>query len=82
MAFNPREWHHLYLGIPMMVASFFWGGYWLAVPGIIITADDLAQHFLGVEPSPFKILYAYTLYQYPCVQRFNRWLDHLFGKEE
>ena len=81
MSFNPREWHHGYLGLVLVALSFLWGGAWLWVPGAILVIDDAAQHFFGLTPSPIHVLYVKYLWPIPVVQRLNRWLDNLFGKE-
>ena len=78
MSFRWRETHHLWYGIILVVLSFFWGGYWVCIPGLILVADDLLQHFAGVDPSPIHQLYVKYLWPIPVVQRLNKWLDNLF----
>ena len=78
--FNPREWHHGYLGLVLIALSFLWGGAWLYVPGAVLVVDDLAQHFLGLDPSPIHRVYVKYLWPIPVVQRVNVWLDRLFGR--
>jgi len=79
VSFNPREWHHGYLGLVLIALSFLWGGAWLWVPGAILMIDDVAQHFFGCDPSPIHVLYVKYLWPIPFVQKLNRWVDDLFG---
>ena len=81
MTFNWRETHHGYYGLVLIALSFLWGGAWLWVPGAILMIDDVAQHSFGLTPSPIHVLYVKYLWPIPVVQRLNRWLDNLFGKE-
>ena len=73
-----RETHHAYYGIALVGVGCFWGGWWLIAPGLVLVADDVAQHFFGVDPSPIHRLYVRYLWPLPVVQRLNRWLDGLF----
>lgn len=76
MTFHATEWHHAYLGLALCLAGL-WLGPWLWVPGLVLVADDTAQHFLGVDPSPIHRLYVRWLWPIPVVQRLNRWLDEV-----
>lgn len=78
--FNWRETHHLYYGIGLIIISVFWGGCWLAIPGVIIAMDDIAQHFFGLDPSPLHQLYVKYLWPNPIIQKINVWLDNFFKK--
>lgn len=80
MSFNPREYHHLYTGLILLVIAPFWGGPWLVAPGVLLVVDDVAQHFFGVDPSPVHRFYVRFLWPLPWVQAVNRWLDGLFGR--
>jgi len=78
MTFNAAEWHHGYLGLVLILLGWGFGAWWLWAPGLVLVADDAAQHFLGVDPSPIHQLYARYLWPLPFVRRLNRWLDGLF----
>lgn len=74
MSFNPREWHHGYLGLVLILAGL-WLGPWLWVPGAVLVADDVLEHTTGI--GCLLWLYGKTLWRIPAVQRLNRWLDNL-----
>jgi len=80
------EWHHLYLGIVMLIAgivllvlSQWLLGAVLCALGLILIIDDLYQHHRQVdEPfyhSPLHQLYGKLLYHIPFVRWLNRQAD-------
>ena len=79
MSFNAKEWHHLYLGAALVVCGVLLGDWWLWAPGLVLVADDFAQHFLGIGESPIHRLYVRYLWPLAPVQRLNRWLDRLLA---
>ena len=82
MTFRAGEAHHLYWGLGLMVFGALLGGIWGWVcggVGAILVVDDLAQHFLGVDPSPIHRFYVAYLWPIPVVQRLNRWLDKVMA---
>lgn len=63
-----REWHHEYVGVPLVAAAVLgvappWVG-WL---GLLVMLDDCAQHLVQmVDPefrSPAHLLYRWLLYE-------------------
>lgn len=79
MSFNWREAHHGYYGVVLILLGWGLGSAWLWVPGVVLLSDDVAQHFLGLDPSPIHRLYVRYLWPIPIVQRLNRWLDRLLA---
>jgi hypothetical protein len=77
-----REWHHGYLGIGLLGASWALGWPPLGLIGGLLVLDDAYQHLRQVgEPgyeSPLHQLYGRYLWPLPWVRSLNRWLDRLF----
>ncbi len=81
MSWSWRETHHAYYGAALVLFGALLGGGWgwaCAGVGLVLVVDDLAQHFLGLDPSPIHLAYERWLYPLPVVQRLNRWVDRLF----
>lgn len=79
MTFRAREWHHGYLGCGLFAIGVV--GHWPVVwaSGLILVCDDVAQHFLGVDPSPIHRLYVRFLWPLAPIQKLNRWLDKVMS---
>ena len=73
MSFNPRQWHHSYLGALMIGVGLLVGARWCSVIGAVLVLDDVIEHTTGV--GVLLWLYGRTLWRIPAVQRLNRWLD-------
>jgi hypothetical protein len=80
VTFNWRETHHGYYGVALVLLGWGLGAWWLWAPGLVLVADDFAQHFLGIGESPIHRLYVRYLWPIPIVQRLNRWLDKVCGR--
>ena len=78
VSFNPREWHHSYLGALMLLVGWLVGAWWCCWLGVLLVADDVLEHTTGI--GPLLWLYGHTLYRLACVRRLNVWLDRQFGK--
>jgi len=62
MSFDAAEWHHGYAGCALFLLGWGLGVWWLWVPGVVLVADDAAQHFLGLNPSPIHQFYVRWLW--------------------
>lgn len=73
-----REWHHAYLGLLVSLGGIVWGP-WGTWTGIVITADDCAEHWCEwLKPSPLHWVFATLATHLPFLATVSRWLDGLF----
>jgi len=86
---NFREIHHGYIGIAMVVSTYWLTMYpgwstFMAIAGLILFTDDAYQHHHQVRcpeyHSPIHQFYGKYLYPIPFIQKLNRIADWLFGK--
>jgi hypothetical protein len=80
--FNPREWHHGYLGIALCIISLFMSGWAAFITGLIggfIFSDDVVYEIKGW--SLLHTAYSYFYHKHEWIRDVNRWFDNLFGKK-
>ena len=77
-----REFHHGYLGLALLGASWAFSGPLTGLFGAWLVLDDVYQHYMQyLDPeyrSPLHRAYVALLWLLPPVQALNRWLDRLF----
>lgn len=82
--FNLIEFHHAYLGAALVALGWQFG-VGVAIAGIVLTVDDLAQHLVHTYGgdhdyrSPLHQLFAWTLWRIPGVPGVTRFLDAWWG---
>jgi len=80
MEFNPKQWHHGYLGVILLIVWYFIPSYWLLIPAIVLIVDEILQILLfGQYGGLLHRLYVKTLYKIKWIKDFNDFLDRLFS---
>jgi hypothetical protein len=77
VSFNPRQWHHSYLGALLVGVGLLVGARWCWLLGAVLVLDDVIEHTTGV--GVLLWLYARTLWRLAWVRRLNAWLDARFA---
>ena len=81
-----KQMHHAYLGVPLAALGLFFGLQWLAVVGLVLTADDAAEHLCQtvsgdlLYQSPVHKLWYATLGKWAIFAWINRETDDLAKK--
>ncbi len=87
-----KGWHHLYLGIILLIVGFFLMGFgWyrigfsIMIAGIVCIVDDTMQHFKQRKDSeyhsPLHIAYGFIYARLKFIRWLNKKVDWLFGKK-
>lgn len=78
-----KGWNHGYLGLALLALGIWLGSWWFLVPGIILVVDEISQIIMKDQYGGLlHWIYVNTLYKIPLIQKFNIWLDGLFGKDK
>lgn len=78
-----RQWHHGYLGILLILVSFWFGGNLMRILGGIFILDDGLEHFIQWRTqtewqSPLRRLYGIFYRRWAWLRAVNAWLDQRF----
>jgi hypothetical protein len=78
-SFNPKEFHHLYFGVLMILGGGVWGiltssslALLLLLLGMVVAADDVEQHYVQATYPEYRSL-MHRLFQYLWVRVFGSW---------
>ena len=80
--FNPKEWHHGYLGIALMIISLSlkgWAHWIVMLLGFFIFWDDVWYEIRGW--SILHTAYSHLYHKHEWIRDINRWFDNLFGRK-
>lgn len=77
MEFNPKEWHHGYLGIVLIIVDLFLKTWVIGIIGGLIVIDELSQIFIfGQQGGLLHHLYS-PFYKFKIVKKVNNFFDKL-----